>query len=517
MKNMHILRNEYVVSIILFVLFTIISIAIRPSSLDTGEVNFDFGAEYGNIAASVAKGDGFANVFTDDSGPTAWHPPLTVYLMASVFFIFGVKSYASMWVLFLLRNIAFAFTAFFLLKISDKTGYGRYRLLSVLFFVLLIILNKNTLLYRVDDVFLITFLSSVMVYSVVLLIQQPSRKVYITLYILAFVLPLTVPSMALGFVVLMFGYFVILAFQLFKSRTTQGSIFQTFLQNPSLRAIVFSGLIFIMGVSMWSYRNYVVFDKFIPIKSNLWVEFYFANVLDEDGILSKEFFRVHHPSNFGYALDMYLEQGEVQFIEERKALAQQYVDENLGEYYKKVGVRAFNAFVHTSHLPDTRPADLELFSAEELFKLEEAQLLTFEHWTSLNLNKKAFVQQIQPLNLKNEQAAIDNWAKQKKSYLNRKYRIDHLVIGGVVALVPFVCFLIGLFVRNIRRNTVFIVTSVIYFIHLVPYILVSHAYRYQFALVALQAILMFFVACAIITAIRPFVEKSKESRILQES
>ena len=507
--------NEYVLTAVIFIIFTFISILIRPSSLDTDEVAFDFGAEYGNIAASVAKGEGFANVFTDESGPTAWHPPLNVYLMALVFVLFGVKSYASMWVLFLIRNAAFAFTAFFLLKISDKSGFGKYRWLVVIFFVLLILLNKNLLLYRVDDVYLITFISSIMVYAMISFVQKPSRKSFILLYILAFILPLTIPSMALAFVVLLFGYFMILSFQIFRNTKEQGHIVQTIFRHPSLRAIVLSGFVFIAAVSVWSYRNYLVFDTFIPMKSNLWAEFYFANVLDDDGILSTEFYRKHHPSKDNYALDKYLRQGEVQFVAESKEVAKQYVKQEPAIYLKKVGNRIFNALVHTDHISDVRPANLSLFSEDELLKLQEAQLLILERWTSLKLSRQNFTEQIKPLHLKNEQAAIDDWAKQKKAYMNRKSSIIHLALGAIVALVPFICFVIGLFIKNIRRNMVFIVTSVIYFVHLLPYVLVSHQFRYQYALVALQAIFMFFVASVVITAIYPLLEKSK-SRVLQE-
>ena len=507
--------NEYVLTAIIFIIFSLTSISIRPSSLNADEAAFDFGAEYGNIAASVAKGEGFANVFTDESGPTAWHPPLNVYLMALVFVLFGVKSYASMWILFLIRNAAFAFTAFYLLKISDKSGFGRYRLLVVIFFVLLILLNKNPLLYRVDDVYLITFISSILVYAMVSFVQKPSRKSFILLYILAFILPLTIPSMALAFVVLLFAYFMILSFQIFRNTKERGKVVPTIFRHPSLRAIVISGFIFIAAVSVWSYRNYLVFDTFIPIKSNLWAEFYFANVLDDDGILSTEFYRKHHPSKGNYALDEYLSQGEVQFVAESKNVARQHVKQAPSIYLKKVGNRIFNALVHTDHISDTKPASLSLFSEEELLKLQEAQLLILEQWTSLKLSRKEFIEQIKPLHLKNEQAAIDDWAKQKKAYMNRKYSIIHLTLGAMVALVPFICFVIGLFIKNIRKNIVFIVTSVIYFVHLLPYLLVSHQFRYQYAMVALQAIFMFLVAYVVITAIYPLPEKPKR-RVLQE-
>jgi hypothetical protein len=159
---------------------------------------------------------------------------------------------------------------------------------------------------------------------------------------------------------------------------------------------------------------------------------------------------------------------------------------------------------------------MKLFSEEELAKLHEGKLLILGHWTSLKMNKQDFTTQIKPLHLKNEQAAIDDWAKKKNAYLSRQYSLVHIIIGVMFALVPFLFFLIGLFIKNIRESTVFIVTSVAYFLHLLPYILVSHSYRYQYVLIALQAIFIFLVASAIITALRPMLHRT-QPRILQET
>jgi len=221
MKIKSTIKNDFTVTLLIFLLITLVSILTNLSVLNPAKVSTDFGAEYGNIAASVARGEGFANVFTDDSGPTAWHPPLNVYLIASIFMLFGIKSFASMWVLYLIRNIAYAFIAFFLLKIVDQSRFKQYRWLCVAIYLFLLFFNYNELLRGVDDVYLITFLSTVLVYSVVKLIKSPSKKDFIYLYILAFVLPLTTPSMALAFVALLFGYFVITCFRMV--RDAQGS------------------------------------------------------------------------------------------------------------------------------------------------------------------------------------------------------------------------------------------------------------------------------------------------------
>src|SRR5258708_16515683 len=81
-------------------------LVMHPYKVRTTEDNFGFGWEMGRIAASIASGHGFANPFQTPTGPTAWEPPLTPYLMAGVFKIFGIYSHPSPFVLFPLKILS---------------------------------------------------------------------------------------------------------------------------------------------------------------------------------------------------------------------------------------------------------------------------------------------------------------------------------------------------------------------------------------------------------------------------
>src|SRR5258708_24202955 len=78
---------------------------MHTDKVRTTEDNFGFGWEMGRIAASIASGHGFANPFQTPTGPTAWEPPLTPYLMAGLFKIFGIYSHASAFVLLTINNL----------------------------------------------------------------------------------------------------------------------------------------------------------------------------------------------------------------------------------------------------------------------------------------------------------------------------------------------------------------------------------------------------------------------------
>src|SRR5258708_9003050 len=64
----------------------------------------------GRIAASLASGHGFANRFQPSRGAGAWERPLTPYLMAGVFKIFGIYSHASAFVLLTINSLWSALT-----------------------------------------------------------------------------------------------------------------------------------------------------------------------------------------------------------------------------------------------------------------------------------------------------------------------------------------------------------------------------------------------------------------------
>ena len=51
--------------------------------------------ESGNIAHSLAVGNGFSSPFRVETGPTAWMPPVYPLLLAGVFRIFGVYTFHS--------------------------------------------------------------------------------------------------------------------------------------------------------------------------------------------------------------------------------------------------------------------------------------------------------------------------------------------------------------------------------------------------------------------------------------
>src|SRR6266851_6382215 len=84
-----------------------------------GEDHFGFGFEMGRVARSIALGQGFSNPYGGNTGPSAWEPPLYPYLLAGVFKVFGIYTYASAWVLLSINSLFASLTTIPVCLIAD--------------------------------------------------------------------------------------------------------------------------------------------------------------------------------------------------------------------------------------------------------------------------------------------------------------------------------------------------------------------------------------------------------------
>src|ERR1700675_4104727 len=94
------------------------------------EENFGFGFERGRVGRSIALGQGFSNPYGGNTGPSAWEPPLYPYLIAGVFRVFGIYTYASAWILLAINSLFSALTTIPVFLIARRTFGERVALWS---------------------------------------------------------------------------------------------------------------------------------------------------------------------------------------------------------------------------------------------------------------------------------------------------------------------------------------------------------------------------------------------------
>jgi hypothetical protein len=482
------LFNDRLAAIGVFLLFLATAAFLNIPTPET--LNLSFGWEYGNIAGALVEGKGFSNAFTSESGATAWMPPLFVFMLAGIFYAFGIKTIASMWAVFVLKYAALAACVPILLSTVDRTGFRKYRYLSVMIFLGLIYLNLGTFFRSLHDEWLILFLICSALSVLVTEMAQPSKSNTIHLYILAFILPLANPILAVAFLITAIGSVLV------RDRKSQ-------IARPGKIQIISLLILFAASTLLWTVRNYQTFGRVIPVKSNFWFDFYQANVMDDDGLTTNATFEVFHPIHTNAVQEQYLIEGENLFTDGYQSLALDWIASHPGQLLQNIIRRAFSAFLYMHQSDDILPANHELLTAEDVEKLKSQNLVSvnqppFVNWTSLTMPEGDFRGEIETLNLSNEPAVIEDWSNQRAALLERFDQLKLIVRSLVMSLVPFLCLITGIFVERIRKNPVFLLSAVFYLTYLIPYVLVSHYRRYQVPLIGLQSVFIFLLACILL-------------------
>lgn len=484
MKHKRNLSENLIIAMGIFALF--ILTAFYYNFPVSNPENLKFGWEYGNIAEALATGKGFANVFSPESGPTAWMPPFLVLLFAGAFYVFGVKTIAAMWAIMIVKYLALATSLYFLLSAASAPPYGKYKYLLTVLFVLLIYVNRGVYFTSLHDDWLILFLSCWLLWLLAARSHGGSKSNTVSMGIVAFLLPLTSPTLGAAFLLAEAGVMALGISD--KSRH---------------RAILAIATLFAASALLWTYRNYRVFGAWIPIKSNIGYDLYQANVLDDDGLVTFSTFENYHPNHPTEFQGEYLKMGERLFTEKYKSLSFSEIRREPIRLLQNIGRRAFSAFVYIHPDEDIKPVNPRYLTARDIEKLAGRKLIStytppFVLWTSLNLSGEEFESQICPLALTNEARVIEDWSARREEYERQARRPKAILKSLLLSFIPSLCILLGLVHEKIRRNPLFLYALILYLAYLAPYILISHYRRYQVPMIGLHAMFIFLVTCVML-------------------
>lgn len=225
--------------------------------------NHNLGAEHYAIAKSIADGEGFSSPFILKTGPTSWMPPLHPYILSAFILIFKDKLTLS-FIMATIKLIVYAFVVFFCISLAKKTGNIDSKIIYFTFFAWS--LSYFTWFYQQTNEAWLDHLILISVYSIILFHWRDPKNA--TRYPLAgFISGLAALSHP---VIAAAGCLQLLIF---------------FWKKKLIKTGVINLGVMLLVLSPWIIRNYVVFDKFIPVKSNLFYDLYIANYENSDGIL----------------------------------------------------------------------------------------------------------------------------------------------------------------------------------------------------------------------------------------
>lgn len=288
-----------------------------------------FAGETGNIAASVAMGRGYASPMGRVSGPTAVLPPVYPLIVAGIFRIFGIETIRSFYAATFL-NMLFSAGACVPIFYAGKriaglgVGAGAAWLWALL---------PNAIVFPFEwiwDTSLSALLAALLLWATLAVAESSRWRDWCAYGVLWGFTLLTNPSVAavLPFLVGWAAY-----------RAHGRGLIR--LQHPAIALVCAVALCI-----PWSLRNYVVFHKFVPLRSDLGLKLYIGN---------NENYGPHppvwpHNITRGRELYRFFRMGEMAFMQEEMHKALVFMRDNPGIEVRLCGERVV-AFWMGTHDP----------------------------------------------------------------------------------------------------------------------------------------------------------------------
>lgn len=280
--------------------------------------NQHLGAEYWSIAQSLHAGRGYADPFREPTGPTAWMPPALPAVLAALLWACEGDSDGVMDAVLVAQAAALVLASWLVLYLARRTAdrVGRWAAVAA---VAVALASEFRLAFQVTHdswLVLLALTGTVFVASC----RRPLRTAATAgawgLYggLTAVVSP--VLGLVWGVLTLADG-----------------------IRDRSARRALVSAAVAVVALLPWAARNYVVFGRLVPVKSNLDYELYQSQCLEPDGVLRVDRFRQDHPYGPTAEHAAYMRLGEAAYLDEKGAQFRAAVRADPWDFARKVGHR----------------------------------------------------------------------------------------------------------------------------------------------------------------------------------
>jgi hypothetical protein len=284
--------------------------------------NRDLGSENLNIARSIRAGEGFANPFGERTGPTAWMPPALPAVLTGLLWVCHGDRNAVAVVVVLVQVSVLIGTGLLVLALAARTTRREGPAVVAAVFFAGLLCHFHLCFQYTHDCWLVLLALDLLIAG--LCWGRPLHRWR--------------PAATWG----LFGGLCALI------NPVVGFTWGTLSLLVALRdrawprlglAVVVAGLV----LAPWTVRNYLVFGRLIPVKSNLAYELYQSQCLQEDGLLQERTFRVHPYVSAGRERQEYKALGEVAFLEWKREQFRQAVQADPVDFLARVAVRFLGA------------------------------------------------------------------------------------------------------------------------------------------------------------------------------
>jgi hypothetical protein len=287
-----------------------------------------FEQETGNIAFALSQGKGFGNLFRQNTGPTAWLPPVYPFLLSLIFRIFGAFTVRTFFVAVLLNALFSAAATFPLYHLVRQVAS---RTVAIATAWLWVFLPAGIMMpfEWIWDTSLSVLLATTLLWMTFHISNSASPKRWLAYGLLWAIALLTNPSLGIA-----------LPFFLIWAALRARNLVQLSWRIP---AITFA-LILLCGLP-WTIRNYSAFHRFIPIRSSLPFELWIGNndIFDPHAINGIQ--RITRFEETRY----YAQLGENAYLTEKRARAANFIRQKPALFLHLTGRRIIATWIGTEH------------------------------------------------------------------------------------------------------------------------------------------------------------------------
>jgi hypothetical protein len=277
---------------------------------DVALAHVPFENETGSIAQAIATGQGFSNPFARTTGPTAWLTPIYPWLVVVAFKIFGVFTIHAFYFLVFL-NIVFSSAACVPLFAVGRriAGVGVGALAAWLWAIF-----PNAVMTPFEwiwDTSLAAVLSVVLLWATMRLAESRRMRDWCWYGLLWGFVLMTNPSLG-SLLPFLLGWAAYRVWWKPAARSTD----KAWLLKPSAALAIA-----ILCCVPWTMRNYAVFHRFVPLRSNFPLELYIGNNDNYDDQ------HPHYPGMITKDRETwrYIKMGETPFMDEEMRKAKRFI------------------------------------------------------------------------------------------------------------------------------------------------------------------------------------------------
>lgn len=256
--------------------------------------NKELAYEYSNIAASLAAGKGYANHFTYPTGPTAWQPPVYPFLLAGLFWLCDGNRVGVVAIVIILQNLVLIGTGILIAALVRQTTEWAGVVLTALVFLSAVLWNFFNCFQRLIDFWIVLLALDLVVAGLCWFSPLSSWRRAAAWGLLGGLCAMVSPIVGFAWAI---------------TTVVRGA------RQRTWRRLALAMTCTVLTIAPWTLRNYLVFGRFIPLKSNLAFELYQSQCLHPTGLLITP---IKHPYRWNNAeAEEFLALGEIAYLDRK--------------------------------------------------------------------------------------------------------------------------------------------------------------------------------------------------------